>query len=228
MEARILIVEDEPAIVRILSDLLVAEGHAVESAGDGHAALRLILGGNFDLLILDAMLPEMTGFEICHAVRREGFAGAIIMLTALGQVRDRVEGLRTGADDYLVKPFDPDELLARIDALLRRLHRNIPEAADRVGFGTVTADFSRGIYQKDGLPLSLAAKEARLLRLLVDSGGKVITRDEILAQIWPDQPFITPRTVDVHIAWLRQKIEDRADSPQHILTVRGEGYRFAK
>ena len=228
MSARILLVEDEPGIVQILSDLLRAEGHTVETAADGNAGLPQALGGNFDVLILDVMLPGMTGFEVCHAVRKEGFDGAIIMLTALGQVRDRVEGLRTGADDYLVKPFDPDELLARVDALLRRTRKAEPAPVGRVEFGNVVADFPQAVYLKNGIPVSLASKEAKLLRVLISHGGNVTTRDEILAEVWPEQPFITPRTVDVHVAWLRQKLEDKADSPKHILTVRGEGYRFVK
>ncbi|MEO5913943.1 MAG: response regulator transcription factor [Luteolibacter sp.] len=227
MNARILLVEDEPGILQILSDLLCAEGHTVEAAADGHAGMRKVAGGNFDVLILDVMLPGMSGFEVCESARREGYEGGIIMLTALGRVPDRVKGLRTGADDYLVKPFDPDELLARVDALLRRTHKDEMTVTE-IGFGNVIVDFSRATFSKNGISFGLASKESKILQLLINGQGKVISRDDILARIWPDQPFITPRTVDVHVAWLRQKIEDKAESPRHILTVRGEGYRFAK
>ncbi|MES2439552.1 MAG: response regulator transcription factor [Verrucomicrobiota bacterium] len=228
MNARILIVEDEPGILQILTDLLAAEGHTVETAGDGDSGLQRAAGGTFDLLILDVMLPGLSGIEICQGARARGYEGGILMLTALGRVPDRVRGLRTGADDYLVKPFDPDELLARVDALLRRTRKEESAPPERVEFGNVVADFSHAVYLKNGVPVNLASKETKLLRVLVSRGGRVTSRDEILAQVWPEQPFITPRTVDVHVAWLRQKLEDKADSPKHILTVRGEGYRFVK
>ncbi len=228
MNARVLLVEDEPGIVQVLVDLLQAEGHTVESAGDGDTGLQLACAGSFDLLILDGMLPGRSGIEICHGVREQGYDGAILMLTALGRIPDRVQGLRSGADDYLVKPFDSDELLARVDALLRRTCRVGLIPVVRVEFGNFIADFSQSQFSRNGIPVNLAAKEADLLRLLVNRRGQVISRDEILGQLWADQPFITPRTVDVHVAWLRQKIEDQANSPKHILTIRGEGYRFVK
>ncbi|MGC3988472.1 MAG: response regulator transcription factor [Chthoniobacteraceae bacterium] len=228
MNARIFIVEDEPGVLLIISDLLRAEGYLVETATDGNTARQRIGTTPFDLLILDVMLPGMSGFEICHAAREGGFEGAILMLTARGQVPDRVQGLRTGADDYLVKPFDPDELLARIHALLRRIHKSELTPVTRFQFGKVSLDFTTGVFLKDDAPLTFAAKEIELLRLLVNHRGQVLTREEILKQVWANQPFITPRTVDVHIAWLRQKLEDNAQTPRHILTVRGEGYRFTR
>lgn len=228
MSSRILLVEDEPGIVQILSDLLIAEGHTVETAGDGDTGLQKVRGGHFDLLILDVMMPGLSGFEVCHGAREQGYDGAILMLTAMGRVPDRVQGLRTGADDYLVKPFDPDELLARVDALLRRVHKIKLTPVMRVEFGNVVADFSDSVFLKNGTAMNLSAKETDLLRMLINHRDKVISRDEILREVWPEQPYITPRTVDVHIAWLRQKLEDKADSPKHILTVRGEGYRFGK
>jgi two-component system alkaline phosphatase synthesis response regulator PhoP len=226
MSARILIVEDEPGILVIVSDLLQAAGHTVETAGDGVAGMRRASEEPFDLLILDVMLPGSSGLEICHAVREQGFDGAILILTSLGQVSDRVIGLRTGADDYLVKPFDSDELLARVSALLRRVHKEELTPVMRMEFGSVTADFAQNVFTKGGQPASLAAKEAELLRLLINHRGQVLSRDKILKQVWREQSFITPRTVDVHIAWLRQKLEDDPQSPKHIITVRGEGYRF--
>ncbi len=228
MSARILLVEDEPGVVRVVSDLLRAEGHVVESAKDGTTGLRRATEETFDLLILDVMLPGAGGFEICHAARERGFDGAILMLTAKGQVRDRVQGLRTGADDYLVKPFDPDELVARVSALLRRVHKEQLTPVMRVEFGGNTADFVRMEFTRKGRRLDLAAKEAELLRFLINHRGQVLTRERILTHLWKEQPHITARTVDVHIAWLRKKFEDDLQSPKHIFTVRGEGYRFSR
>lgn len=226
MSARILLVEDDPGVALVVSDLLRAPGHAVATAAEGNAALKLASEERFDLLILDVMLPGMNGMEICHAVRERGFDGAVLMLTAKGQIADRVRGLRTGADDYLVKPFDPDELLARVDALLRRVHKQDLTPVMKFEFGNVTADFARGEFCKNGKLVALAAKETELLRLLVNHRGRVLSRGQILKHVWPEQPFITERTVDVHIAWLRQKLEDDPQSPRHILTARGEGYQL--
>ena len=226
MSSRILIVEDEPGILLVIADLLRAEGHVVETASEGKAGLRLATEQKFDLLILDVMLPGLNGFEICHAVREQGFDGAILILTAKGQIRDRVHGLQTGADDYLVKPFNSDELVARVGALLRRVHKETLTPVMKLQFGNVTVDFSQMEFSKNGEPVSLAAKEAELLRLLINHRGQILTRELILKHVWSEQPFITERTVDVHIAWLRQKLEDAPESPKHILTIRGEGYRF--
>ena len=226
MSSRILIVEDEPGILLVIADLLRAEGHVVETAIEGKGGLRLATEQKFDLLILDVMLPGLNGFEICHAVREQGFDGAILILTAKGQIRDRVHGLQTGADDYLVKPFNSDELVARVGALLRRVHKETLTPVMRFQFGSVTADFSQMEFFKNGEPVSLAAKEAELLRFLINHRGQILTRELILRHVWSEQPFITERTVDVHIAWLRQKLEDAPESPKHILTIRGEGYRF--
>ncbi len=168
MSSRILLVEDEPGVALVVSDLLRAEGHAVETSANGKTGLQLACEKKFDLLILDVMLPGLNGFEICHAVRQRGFDGAILMLTAKSQIPDRVQGLRTGADDYFVKPFDPDELLARVSALLRRIHKEQLTPVMRIEFGKVMADFAKMEFFKDGLPISLAAKEAELLRFLVN------------------------------------------------------------
>lgn len=226
MSSRILFVEDEPGILLVVSDLLRAEGYTVETAGDGHSGLRQAIDGRYDLILLDVMLPGPGGFEICHAVRERGFDGAILMLTARGLVHDRIEGLRTGADDYLVKPFDPDELLARVNALLRRVRKQSLTPVTRVEFGDNVMDFGRMEFSRKGSPMDLAAKEVELLRFLINHRGSVVTRERILRQVWQEVRHITPRTVDVHIAWLRQKIEDDPQNPRHILTARGEGYRF--
>jgi two-component system alkaline phosphatase synthesis response regulator PhoP len=226
MSARILLVEDEAGVALVVSDMLRAEGHQVEAANEGKDGLRRATASKFDLLILDVMLPGMSGFEICHAVRERGFDGAILMLTARGQIPDRVQGLKTGADDYLVKPFDPDELLARVGALLRRVNKEQLTPVMHIEFGDVRADFAKMEFRKAGIPISLAAKEAELLRFLVNHRGQIVSRESILRAVWEGQQFITERTVDVHVAWLRQKLEDNPQSPRHILTARGEGYRF--
>jgi two-component system alkaline phosphatase synthesis response regulator PhoP len=228
MNACILMVEDEPGVALVVADLLRAEGHEVETVADGNAGLQRALARKFDLLILDVMLPGLGGYEICDSIRRHGFDGAILMLTARGEVSDRVKGLRTGADDYLVKPFDPDELVARVGALLRRVHKEELTPVMKFQFGSVTADFSKGEFSKDARPVSLAAKEIELLRHLINHRGRVLSRQDLLDQLWKHQPHITERTVDVHIAWLRQKLEDQPGSPRFILTARGEGYYFSR
>ena len=225
---RILLVEDEAAVLLIVADLLRSESYVVETATDGQSGLRRATNEAFDLLILDLMLPGLGGFELCHAVRQQGFDGAVLMLTAKGEIADRVQGLRTGADDYLVKPFDSDELVARVEALLRRARNEKLTPVMQFEFGNVWVDFSKAEFCKNHRPFTLTAKEVDLLRFLINHRGQVLSRDSMLKHVWKDQTFITPRTVDVHVAWLRQKIEDQPQSPRHIVTVRGEGYRFEK
>ena len=224
--SRILLVEDEPDIALVVADLLVAQGHTVETAGTGPEGVRMATDSRFDLLILDVMLPGMDGFAVCRAMREQGFDGGVLMLTARSQVADRVQGLQIGADDYLAKPFDPNELVARVTALLRRVGKEQLTPVLRFQFGGVSVDFSKPSVTRNGVAVSLAAKEMQLLRCLIDHRGQVLTREWLLGQVWSQQRFITPRTVDVHVAWLRQKLEEEAQTPKHILTVRGEGYRF--
>lgn len=226
MNARILLVEDAPDVQMIVGDLLTCQGHDVVVTGDGEDGLRLIGERAFDVLILDVMLPGRDGFELCASARDQGFDGGILMLTARGEVTDRVQGLRTGADDYLAKPFDPNELLARLDALLRRVGKQPLTPVARFQFGDVTVDFKRREVLRGGIPVPLAAQELRLLRHLIHHRGQVLSRESILASLWGDQPFIGPRTVDVHIARLRQKLERKPQSPRYIVTARGEGYCF--
>jgi two-component system alkaline phosphatase synthesis response regulator PhoP len=226
MSSRILLVEDEPGVRLVVSDLLRAEGHAVETAEEGVSGRRLATEERFDLLILDVLLPGPGGLEICHAARERGFDGAILMLTAKGQVADRVRGLQTGADDYLIKPFDPDELVARVSALLRRVHKEQLTPVTRVEFGGNTVDFGRREFLKHGQRLDLTTKEVELLQFLVNHRGQVLSRERILQHVWREQVHITARTVDVHVAWLRQKLETNPQEPRFILTQRGEGYRF--
>jgi two-component system alkaline phosphatase synthesis response regulator PhoP len=225
--SRILLVEDEPGLVMTLTDLLSAEGYDVSSATDGPSGLTRASSEPFDLLILDVMLPGKNGFDVCRELRQQGRDLAILMLTAKTQVVDRVVGLKLGADDYLTKPFDPSELMARVEALLRRVRKDQLAPVTQFQFANVEIDFERGAVLKSGQPLSLAGKELQLLRYLIDHRGKVVPREELLESVWQYHSGVTSRTVDVHIAWLRQKLEDDPQTPRHIHTVRGVGYRFA-
>jgi two-component system alkaline phosphatase synthesis response regulator PhoP len=226
MSARILLVEDEPGLVMTLSDLLGAEGYEVESATDGPAGLSKALKEKFDLIVLDVMLPGKSGLEVCRELRQQGSDVAVIMLTAKTQLYDRVAGLKIGADDYLTKPFEPPELLARIEALLRRVKPDVTSVT-RFQFDDVEIDFERGEVRKGDAEVNLAAKELDLLHYLIDRRGNVVSRDELLEAVWEYQPGVSSRTIDVHVAWLRQKLEDTPQNPRHIHTVRGVGYRFA-
>lgn len=227
MSSRILLIEDEPGLVVTISDLLANEGYQVETAPDGPTGLAKAVREPFDVIVLDVMLPGKNGFEVCRELRQQGRDVAILMLTAKTQVVDRVVGLRLGADDYLTKPFDPSELLARLEALLRRVKKEKRQPVTRFQFGDVEADFNRGEVRKAGVPLNLAGKELSLLRYLIEHRGKVVSREELLENVWGYQSGVTSRTVDVHVAWLRQKIEDNPQSPTYVQTVRGLGYRFS-
>jgi DNA-binding response OmpR family regulator len=223
---RILLVEDEPGLRVTVSDLLAAEGYETETAADGDEGLAKAAGGHFDLIVLDVMLPKRTGFEVCRELRQRGIDTAILILTAKTQVVDRVVGLKLGADDYLTKPFDPSELLARVEALLRRVHKNGRAPVRTFCFDEVEVDFERAEVRKRGEPVNLAGKELQLLRYLVDHRGTIVPREELLRQVWEYSSDVTSRTIDVHVAWLRQKLEDNPQNPVHIQTIRGKGYRF--
>lgn len=227
MSSRILLVEDEPGLQMTVADLLAAEGHVVEAASDGPTGLSKATSGSYDLIILDVMLPGKSGFDVCRDLRQMGSDVAILMLTARNHVVDRVVGLKLGADDYLAKPFDPQELLARVEALLRRVTKENLTPVVKYQFGSVQVDFVKSEVSRSGTAVSLAGKEMQLLRYLIDHRGSVLTRESILSAVWEYQPNVSTRTVDVHIAWLRQKLEDNPQYPKFILTVRGMGYRFA-
>ena len=227
MSARILLVEDEPGLVMTLSDMLMIEGYAVESATDGNTGLARASGEPFDLVILDVMLPGKSGLDVCRELRFRGKDVPILMLTAKSQLVDRVVGIKIGADDYLTKPFEAPELLARIEALLRRAKKEKLAPVGQYQFGNVEVDFERGDVTKAGVPISLAGKELELLRYLIDHRGNVVSRDELLEGVWEYQPGVSSRTIDVHVAWLRQKLEENPQNPKHIHTVRGVGYRFS-
>jgi two-component system, OmpR family, alkaline phosphatase synthesis response regulator PhoP len=228
MSSRILLVEDEPGLVLTISDLLASDGHEVETATDGRKGLERALSEEFDLVILDVMLPGKNGFDVCRELRQQGRDVAVLMLTAKSQVTDRVVGLKLGADDYLAKPFDPGELLARVEALLRRVKKENRVRVKRYRFGAVEVDFDAGVVTREGAPVTLAAKEMELLRYLIDNRGKVLPREDILAEVWEYQAGVSSRTIDVHVAWLRQKLEESPAAPKHIHTVRGTGYRFSE
>lgn len=228
MSGRVLLVEDEPGLSLTISDLLTNEGFDVETAADGPTGLAKGLNRELDLIILDVMLPGKNGFDVCKELRRQGCDTAVLMLTAKTQVVDRVVGLKLGADDYLTKPFNPAELLARIEALLRRVTKKGRVQVARFQFDGVEADFEHASVRKNGDLVPLAAKEIQLLRYLIDRRGTVVTREELLQHVWSYQNDVSSRTVDVHVAWLRQKLEDNPQNPAHIHTVRGVGYRFTE
>ena len=222
---KLLLVEDEPGLVMTLTDRLLAEGYDVETVSTAPAAVERGGAAAHDLILLDVMLPGGNGFDVCRALRQRGVRSPILMLTARGQVVDRVVGLKLGADDYLVKPFDMAELLARIEALLRRA----PTAAltrDSFRFGDVIVDFRRAEVVKAGRPIDLSAREFKLLRYFAEHLGATISRDELLNEVWGYNAMPSTRTVDVHVAWLRQKLETNPRHPQHLLTVHGLGYKF--
>lgn len=227
MRSRILLVEDEPGLVLTVSDLLASEGYDVDTATDGLKGLAKATSENYDLILLDVMLPGKSGFDVCREIRQQGRDVAIIMLTAKTQVIDRVVGLKLGADDYLPKPFDPAELLARIEAMLRRVTKDKLTPVLKYEFANIAVDFDKAEVLKEGKQISMAGRELQLLRYLVDHRGKVVSREELLKNVWEYQPDVSTRTVDVHIAWIRQKLEENPQFPKHILTVRGSGYRFS-
>ena len=226
MSVKVLLIEDEPGLQLTLSDLLATEGYTVQTAGDGPSGLAKALTSSFDLILLDVMLPGKNGFDVCREIRQHGVDSAILMLTARSHVIDRVVGLKVGADDYLPKPFDPAELLARIEALLRRTRHDNLSPVLRFQFANIQVDFQTCEASKDGQSIPLTAKELLLLRYFIDHRHQVVSREDLLQHVWEYQPNVSSRTVDVHIAWLRQKLEDNTQNPRYFHTVRGVGYRF--
>jgi len=227
MERRILLIEDEPGLVLTLTDRLEREGYVVESATDGDTGLARASSGAFDLIILDLMLPRRGGLDVCRQLRQAGVQTPILMLTARSQVVDKVVGLQLGGDDYLTKPFDMMELLARVEALLRRAARGPVTSGAVYSFGPVRVDFKSAEVTRDGQPVALSAREFQLLRYLVENRGRVVSREELLKDVWGYHALPSTRTVDVHMAWLRQKLEANPKHPEFILTLRGLGYKFA-
>jgi two-component system, OmpR family, alkaline phosphatase synthesis response regulator PhoP len=232
MTQRILLVEDEPGLVMTLTDRLTSEGYVVEAAGDAETGLARASGEPFDLIILDIMLPGGSGFDVCRDLRQRGNRSPIIMLTARGQIIDKVLGLKIGADDYVTKPFEMMELLARVEVQLRRSSANIGRGSatpplETYQFGDVRVDFRRAeAYRGENL-VELSAKEFKLLRYLIEHRGAALSRDELLNEVWGYDAAVTTRTVDVHIAGLRQKLEVNQRHPEFILTIHGLGYKFS-
>lgn len=223
--SRILVVEDDPAILRGLVDNLKYESYEVLTATDGEAGYGLVREKNPDLVILDLMLPKMSGCELCRRVRGEGITTPILMLTARGEEVDRVMGLDLGADDYVSKPFSVPELLARVRAILRRGQAS-GTLPTELRFDDVVVDFRRYEARKGDKPLKMAPKEFGILRLLAARMGQVVTREELLNEVWGYENYPSTRTVDNHIASLRSKLEENPSQPRHLLTVHGVGYKL--
>jgi DNA-binding response OmpR family regulator len=222
---RILIIEDELPMRTALHDVLVAEGYRVLTAAEGESGLRRAVEEKPDLILLDIMMPKLDGYAVCAELRRLSNPVSILMLTAKGQIEDRVTGLDAGADDYLVKPFSTEELLARVRALLRRTRRQT-KADLRLKLGDIEIDLVKQTAVRGRKPLHLTAKEMAMLRLMAESPGEPVSRERFLDVVWGYTAFPTTRTVDNHIASLRSKIEKNPDDPRWIKTIHGVGYRL--
>ncbi len=234
MTEKILVVEDELTLLETLAYNLRHQGYEVDTASDGNTALKIARDNHPDLILLDIMLPGIDGFEVCRVLRQE-MNTPVLMLTARDDEIDRVVGLEVGADDYLTKPFSMRELLARVKALLRRvrlIREEIDTSASPAGenqsmtFGNLVLDISRREARLNNMPLSLKPKEYELLIFLAQHRGQVLTRETILERVWGWDFIGDSRTVDVHVRWLREKIETNPSNPERIVTVRGAGYRF--
>ncbi len=223
---KILLIEDEEGLIFTLTDRLQSEGFTVKSATDGEMGLQIALSESFNLILLDVMLPKKNGYDVCRDLRQKGIETPILMLTAKGETIDKVLGLKIGADDYLTKPFEVIELLARIEALMRRTKQGSQSHFEKFNFSDVEIDFKRGEVKKNKHLLDFSAMEFKLLHYLIDHQGEVLKRDELLDEVWGYDAMPTTRTVDVHIAWLRQKLEDNPRYPVYIQTVHGFGYKF--
>lgn len=222
---RILIIEDEAPMRTGLADVLAGEGYRPFTAAGGEAGLQCALEGKPDLILLDIMMPKLDGFEVCAELRRLGHAMPVLMLTAKGQIEDRVTGLDAGADDYLVKPFSTEELLARVRALLRRTKRQ-GQSPTKLKLGEVEIDLARQMATRGRKPVHLTAKEFAMLRLMAETPGEPVLRERFLDVVWGYAAFPTTRTVDNHIASLRSKIEKNPESPRWLKTVHGVGYKL--
>jgi len=221
--ARILVVEDEPALAVCLENDLKLEGYEVEAVRDGEMAFAKGLQPEFDLILLDVILPRKDGFEVCRELRRAGVRTPIILLTARTQEAEKVLGLELGADDYVTKPFSPRELRARIKAALRRATGAVPET---FRFGDVEVDFQKCQLRRRGKPVEVTALELKLLEAFVRARGRALTRNQLLDDVWGPGTFLSDRVVDNHITRLRRKIEPKPAEPRYLVSVRGIGYRF--
>ena len=224
-KSKVLIVEDEPDMILGLKDNFEFEGYEVITAPDGMAGLERARAVKPDLIILDIMLPKLSGLEVCKTLRGEGYESPIIMLTARGQEIDKVVGLELGADDYVTKPFSIRELLARVRAILRRTEGK-KKRLERYRFADIDLDFEIYRAKKAGEPLDLSPREFELLRYLIERKGETVSRDRLLEDVWGYESYPSTRTVDTHIAKLRAKIGDSGSEPRYILTIHGSGYKF--
>ena len=225
--SRVLLIEDEVGIRMTVQDRLEAEGYDIETAADGQEGYERALLGGIDLIVLDLMLPGKPGLDVCRDLRAEGIPTPVLMLTAKGQLEDRVAGLRTGADDYLVKPFEMLELVARIEAMLRRDKMKGNSGTGGIyRFGDVRLDARQAAVFRGGEQLQLSAKEYQLLLYFVRHRREALTRDVLLQKVWKYRVGLSTRTVDVHVGWLRQKIEEEPRRPRWIVTRHGIGYIF--
>ena len=222
---RILIIEDETPMRTALADLLAGEGYRAFTAADGERGLERALADKPDLILLDVMMPKLDGFQVCAELRRLAITAPVLMLTAKGQIEDRVNGLDAGADDYLVKPFSTDELLARVRALLRRADRTAKFSV-KINLGDVEIDLARQTAVRGKKEIHLTAKEFAMLRLLTEAEGEPVSREKFLDEVWGYTSFPTTRTVDNHIASLRAKLEKNPETPRWLKTVHGVGYRL--
>ncbi len=225
MKTKILIVEDEPAMVAGLRDNFEYEGYEVISAGDGISGLERALGDEPDLVVLDVMMPRMSGLDVCKQLKARRPALPIIMLTARGQEIDKVVGLELGADDYVTKPFSIRELMARVKAVLRRVS---PQAPEVYRFSDVEVNVRGNEVRRAGTPIDLSAKEFALLAYFISHPAETLSRDRLLNAVWGYENYPNTRTVDTHIVHLRQKLEPNPEEPRFILTVHGSGYKFVE
>jgi DNA-binding response OmpR family regulator len=224
---RVLLVEDEKLLSMTLSDRLTREGYCMQDAANGRAGYETAVREYFDLILLDRMLPDMDGLEVCHNLRRQGVKVPILMLTARGQLADRVRGLKLGADDYLVKPFEPAELLARMEALLRRTSPEGPvQQSTAYRFGPIEVNFVRQDVRREQNAIALLPLEYRLLCYFIRHRNTVVSRSQLLDEVWGYDATPNSRTVDVHVAGLRRKLEPLPRNPRYLLTVHHRGYKF--
>jgi len=226
MQGKLLLVEDEQALRMTVGDRLRNEGYAVEYATDGDDGFEKATRLPFDLIILDVMLPRRSGFTVCQDIREAGVITPVLMLTARSQTQDKVMGLKIGADDYVTKPFDMLELTARIEALLRRAPSSLAPQTDSYQFGSIFVDLRGTTVTRDGQIVNLSAREFQLLRYFIGHPGTTLSRDELLKEVWGYSARVYTRTVDMHVASLRQKLESDSRQPRFILTVQGLGYKF--
>lgn len=223
---RILIVEDAEDLATVLRDRFCREGYGVETLRDGESALGAVQQAHYDLVLLDVMLPGISGFDVCRELRNQSQDTAILLLTARSETVDKIVGLKLGADDYVTKPFDMGELVARVEALLRRASHVSKASNGRLEFEDIEVDLPGAEVRRAGVRIDLTAREFLLLRHLIENRGTLQSRDTLLKAVWNYDAGLATRTLDVHIAWLRQKLEAEPSRPKHIVTVRGLGYKF--